>query len=100
MIRHFILWQLKDEYSDEEKTGILENIKSHLEGLKGQVPGLTDIHVQICGLPSSSADAMLDSVLESADALAQYRVHPAHVHVADTYVRPFVKQRICMDFEI
>ena len=29
-----------------------------------------------------------------------YAVHPEHVAVADTYVRPFTAVRICMDYEI
>ena len=56
----------------------------------GQVPGLVDVKVQIDGvLPSSNADVMLDSTLESAEALKGYAVHPAHVAVADGKVRPY-----------
>ena len=43
---------------------------------------------------------MLDSTLESPDALKGYAVHPAHVAVADTYVRPFTEVRLCLDYEI
>ena len=52
------------------------------------------------GLPSSNADVMLESTLESEDALKGYAVHPAHVEVADMKVRPFTKTRTCLDFEI
>ena len=52
------------------------------------------------GLASSNADLMLDSTFESEDALKNYAVHPAHVEVADTLVRPFTAQRSCLDFEI
>ena len=43
---------------------------------------------------------MLDSTLESYDALKVYAKHPAHVAVADTKVRPYTVQRSCLDFEI
>lgn len=100
MVKHIILWNLKDEFSTEEKEAIKAGIKSGLEGLKGQVPGLLEITVHTNGLPSSNADLMLDSTLENEEALKSYAIHPAHVAVADTKVRPFTKTRMCLDFEI
>lgn len=98
MIKHIILWQLKDELSDEDKIQIRAGIKEGLEGLQGKIPGLTEIHVQTDFLPSSNADVMLDSTFESEEALKCYAVHPEHVKVADEKVRPYTKNRVCMDF--
>lgn len=100
MVKHIILWQLKDELSEEEKKNVMAGIKEGLEGLKGVVPGLIEIHVQTEKLASSNADVLLDSTLESEEALKGYAVHPAHVNVADTKVRPFTKSRVCIDYEI
>ena len=100
MVKHVILWQLKDELSAEQKNTVKAEIKKGLEGLAGKVPGLVDIKVNINGLPTSNADLMLDSTLESFDALKGYAVHPAHVAVADGVVRPNTKQRVCLDYEI
>lgn len=100
MVKHIILWQLKDELSAEEKETIKEGIKEGLEGLAGQVPGLTEIKVQIECLASSNVDVMLDSTFVDEEALKGYAVHPAHVEVADTKVRPYTKSRACMDFEV
>ena len=61
MVKHIILWQLKDELSAAEKAEIKANIKTGLEGLAGQIPGLVEVHVNINGLPSSNADLMLDT---------------------------------------
>ena len=99
MVRHVILWQLKDEYTPAEKTSIAAGIKEGLEGLVGVVPGLVSARVEINPLPSASCDVMLDSVLESPETLAAYRDHPAHVAVANSRVRPFVRTRLCMDVE-
>ena len=99
MVRHVILWQLKDEYSEDEKQTIRKGIKEGLEILVGQIPGLLELHVQTEFLTSSNVDAMLDSTMESPDALAAYTVHPAHVAVATGKVRPFVKLRTVMDYE-
>ncbi|MBO7476371.1 MAG: Dabb family protein [Salinivirgaceae bacterium] len=100
MVKHVILWQLKDELSAEQKNAVKAEIKKGLEGLTGKVPGLVEIKVNINGLPTSNADLMLDSTLESFDALKGYAVHPAHVAVADGVVRPNTKLRVCLDYEI
>lgn len=98
MVKHVILWKLKDGLID--KAAVKAGIKAGLEGLKGVVPGLVDIVVRTEGLASSNADVMLDSTLESEAALKGYAVHPAHVEVANTKVRPFTQTRMCLDFEI
>lgn len=100
MVKHVILWTLKETLSEEEKKQVMQGIKEGLEGLKGQVPGLVDIHVQIDKLESSNADLMLDSTFETAEALKGYSVHPAHVAVADGKVRPYTASRTCLDYEI
>ena len=101
MVKHIILWKLRSELSEEQKKEVALAIKTGLEGLKGQVPGLLDIHVQATGqLPSSNADIMLDSTLESPEALQNYAVHPAHVAVANGIVRPNTELRTCLDFEV
>lgn len=100
MVKHIILWTLK-EMSEDEKAKVKSEIKTGLEALVGKVPGLVDVKVNIDGrLASSNADLMLDSTLESAEALAAYAKHPEHVKVADEKVRPFTAGRTCLDYEI
>lgn len=101
MVKHIILWTLNPELSADEKNEIKAGIKAGLEGLVGKVPGLIDVKVNIDGrLDSSNADVMLDSTLESPEALKAYATHPDHVAVANTKVRPYTAQRSCLDFEI
>jgi hypothetical protein len=98
MVKHIILWTLNPELSDTEKVTVKAGIKAGLEGLRGVVPGLTDIVVRTEGLASSNADVMLDSTLESEGALKGCAVHPAHVQVANEKVRPFTQTRLCLDY--
>lgn len=101
MVKHIILWTLNPELSEEEKLKVKKGIKAGLEGLVGKVPGLIDVKVNIDGrLSSSNADVMLDSTLESEEALRGYAQHPDHVAVANTKVRPYTVSRSCLDFEI
>lgn len=100
MVKHVILWTLKEEYSEEEKMQIKKGIKEGLEGLKGQIPGLVDITVNIEGLASSTVDLMLDSTFEDEASLKAYSIHPAHVAVADGKVRPYTASRACLDYQV
>lgn len=101
MVKHIILWTLNPELSDEQKEEVKKGIKAGLESLKGVVPGLIDVKVNVDGrLTSSNCDVMLDSTLESEEALKAYAVHPAHVEIANTKVRPYTVQRTCLDFEV
>lgn len=100
MVKHVILWTIKDEFSDEQKSEIKKGVKEGLENLKGKIPGLIDIRVNINGLESSNADMMLDSTFEDEASLKGYAVHPEHVAVADSKVRPYTATRKCLDYEV
>ena len=96
MVEHIILWKLKDEANTAE---VKQGIKAGLEGLMGVIPGLVEIRVETEVLPSSNVDVMLYSAFTDETALKGYAVHPAHVEVADTKVRPFTAVRSCIDFQ-
>ena len=99
MVKHVILWKIKEEYTGEKLAEIKKGIKEGLEGLAGNIPGLLSIKVNTEGLPSSNVDLMLDSTFDSPESLKGYSVHPKHVAVADTKVRPYTEGRYCLDYE-
>ena len=47
MVKHIILWTLNPELSDEQKEEVKKGIKAGLESLKGVVPGLIDVKVNV-----------------------------------------------------
>lgn len=101
MVKHIILWKLRDDLSEEEKARVKQGIKAGLEGLAGRIPGLVNITVNVDGrLDSSNADVMLDSTFTDEEALQAYAVHPEHVAVADGKVRPYTCLRTCLDYMI
>ena len=95
MVKHIILWKLKEEYNNDT---VKQGIKEGLQSLKGKIPGLIEIKVRTEKLPSSTADVMLYSVFENEQALKDYSVHPEHQAVANSKVRPFTQNRSCIDF--
>lgn len=100
MVKHIILWKLKEDISGAEKTEIMKNAKNALESLNGKIGGLKEIHLQTESLSSSNADMMLVSSFDNAESLAGYQKHPLHISAADNFVRPFTEQRLCLDFEV
>lgn len=100
MVKHVILWTLKEEIQGDEKESVKAGIKEGLEGLKGKIPGLIDIKVNTNPLDSSNCDVMLDSSFEDEASLKGYSIHPEHVAVANGKVRPFTQSRVCMDYEV
>ena len=98
MIKHVILWKLKD-MTDSEKAKVKADAKAALEALDGKIEGLVSIKVNTIALPTSNCDMMLDSAFDSTEALAGYQKHPLHQAVANTFVRPFTEVRLCLDYE-
>ena len=71
MVKHIILWKLKEDCNNND---VKKNIKENLESLSGKIPGLLKIQVQTEKLASSNADVMLYSEFErSSQGQFQYR---------------------------
>ncbi len=76
MIRHIVLWKLKDK---PNKAANAVRIKQLLEGLRGRIPGLLKIEVGIDFSDTDhSADVVLLSEFTDRDALDVYQGHPLH----------------------
>ena len=97
MVKHMVMWKLKEGFSEEERAAILQGMKEGLEGMVGGVPGLLSAKVYTELMPSSTVDVMLECELESPEAMKNYVGHPVHVAVADEKVRPFTCSRTCVN---
>ena len=100
MVKHVIIWNLKDTLTAEEKQSVKLAAKQNLEALVGKIDGLIDLKIETDFLPTSSGEMMLDSTFESFEALKAYAIHPAHQAAANEFVRPYTASRSCVDFEI
>ena len=98
MVKHMIIWKMKDEVADKAAT--VAAIKEALEGLVGKIDGLLEMHILTECYPCSAGDVMMDSTLVDYAALEAYQKHPAPVAVADGLVRPVMCQRLSFDYEV
>ena len=100
MIYHIVMWNFKPEVEESKKPALKAAMAENLKGLVGQVPGLLTVEFVENTISSSTHDIALVTTLEKAEDIQVYATHPAHVHVADTYVRPYVCDRVCLDCEL
>ena len=92
MIKHIVMWKLRDKADAAE-------IKERLEALAGRIPGLLNIEVGIDFLESEqSADVVLYSELESREALDTYQNHAEHMAVVPL-VKAAAVSRTVVDYE-
>lgn len=98
MVNHIVMWNFKPEVPEAEKETIKKAMEENLKSLVGKVPGLLTVDFVSNPLSSSTHDIALVTTLEKAEDVAIYGAHPEHVKVADTYVRPYVKDRACLDY--
>lgn len=100
MIKHIVMWKLKDHAEDADKATNAIKLKALLETCRHIVPGLVKLEV---GLASATLEATYDVVLYSEftdkAALDAYQEHPVH-----QAIKPFIGavrlERQCMDFEV
>jgi quinol monooxygenase YgiN len=100
MIKHIVMWTLKDQ---AEGAGAEENgkkIKQMLEALNGKIPGLLHLEVGLDIFQASpSWQVVLYSELESREALQGYQQHPEHQRCVE-FVKKVVVDRGVVDYEI
>ena len=99
MVKHIVLWKLKEELSTEEKNRVKRELKEALESLKNRIKEIVEIKVNVEGLEGSTVDVLLESTFENETALKAYAVHPDHVAVGMEKIKPFMAERICYDYE-
>nr|WP_294494951.1 Dabb family protein [uncultured Mediterraneibacter sp.] len=99
MVHHIVMWKFRPDIEEERKPELKRAMKEKLSSLVGKVPGLLTVEFVEEPLPSSTHDIALVTTLEKAEDISVYGNHPAHVAVADTYIRPYVTERACLDYQ-
>ncbi|MDR1644332.1 MAG: Dabb family protein [Tannerellaceae bacterium] len=100
MIRHIVMFQLKEFASPDEKLATMEAIKDALEALPGKIDVLRSIRVDFNINPSEAWDMVLTAGLDSLEDVRLYADHPAHTAVATNLIAPVKINRACVDCEV
>ena len=99
MIKHIILFTLKDEAEGNSKAANIQEAKAILEGMNGKIPGLIKVEVGVdYSATGDSADMVLYSEFESREALKDYAGHPVHQAVLP-FIKSIITGRRLVDYE-
>jgi Stress responsive A/B Barrel Domain. len=99
MIRHIVLFKLKEFETEEAKHVAMQAIKAGLEGLLGKIDVLKSIRVDFNCNPEESWDIILTTEFDSLQDLNIYATHPEHVAVGKQFIGPVKADRACVDYE-
>ncbi len=100
MIRHVVLWTIKDSIDGVNKPEAIVNMKHKLESLSGKIDGLISLQVGLNKNTNPDAyDICLITEHISWEALTIYQEHPLHKEVA-AYVGNVRKNRAVTDYEL
>ena len=98
MLKHVVMWKLKETAEGKTKAENAQFMKEHLEALWGVVPELKSVEVGINVKESDMAyDAVLIAEFENEAALAAYKIHPEHVKIS-SYCKKIQESRVVVDF--
>ena len=98
MIKHIVLFKMRDDIEAEHKETELQVIKAGLEALLGIVPSLRSMEVGINMNPAEKFDLALISTFDDMEGLNAYAVHPDHLAVGKR-IKAMLDVRACNDFE-
>jgi hypothetical protein len=100
MIKHIVLWTVKNRENEQNREETVAAIKKRIEGMRGRIPGLLHIEGGIDFTRSADSwDIALYAELESREALAGYHVHPVHEEFK-AFIGSHRGQRSLIDYEV
>lgn len=99
MIKHIVMWKLKESSEGHNKKSLAHQLKEKLEKLVPLIPEITRLEVGIDHSDSPQAsDIVLCSEFPSWEALESYRIHPDHQAVAQ-WLGTITLERRVVDYE-
>jgi hypothetical protein len=100
MIKHIVMWKLKEEAEGATATENAAKMKSMLEALQDKIEVLGTIEVGIDVFASApECDVVLYSEFKTRADLDVYQVHPEH-QACVAFIRNVVAERRVVDYEI
>lgn len=100
MIKHIVLWKLKEHAEGADKARNAAKMKKELEALKDKIVQIRHIEVGVNCIPSDAAyDVALYSEFANEQDLNMYQTHPEHMKVAD-FIGRIRESRVVVDYTV
>ena len=99
MVKHIVLWKIKDLVEGRSKKGSILLLKEALEGLRGKIPQIQALEVGVNFNPAETAsDLSLYTEFKDREDLDLYQQHPEHLKVVEL-VKKHASERRVSDYE-
>lgn len=98
MVKHIVMFKLKDSLSVNEKQECICAFKAAIEALPSVIDFIRFVRVSGNINPDETWDICLESEFDTLEDVKKYAVHPAHVTAA-SLLKEAKENRACVDFE-
>ena len=98
MVKHIVLFKLKEELPATEKQAVINQFKEAIEALPAKISVIRKIEVGLNVNPAEAWDIALYSEFDSLEDVKTYAVHPDHV-AAGKLLSDVKLNRACVDYE-
>ena len=99
MVKHIVLFKLKDEVPETDKLVVMNKFKEAIEALPAKISVIRKIEVGLNMNPGESWHIALYSEFDNLDDVKLYATHPDHV-AAGKIIAEAKESRSCVDYEI
>lgn len=99
MVKHIVLFKLKDEASAADKLAAMHNFKKAIEALPAKISVIRKIEVGLNINPGESWSIALYSEFDTLEDVKFYAAHPDHV-AAGKLLADVKENRACVDYEV
>ena len=98
MVKHIVLFKLKDEVPEAEKLVVMNKFKEAIEALPAVIPVIRKIEVGLNTNPGETWHIALYSEFDNLDDVKFYATHPLHV-AAGKIIAEAKESRACVYYE-
>lgn len=100
MIKHIVMWNIKDNIEGRTKLDNAKFIKEKMEQLKDFIEEVVTLEVGINIVEGEATkDLVLNAEFASLEDLNIYQEHPNHLEIVKL-VKPYLEGRVVIDYEI
>lgn len=99
MVKHIVLFKLKEEIPAAEKLAVMNRFKEAIEALPAKIAVIRKIEVGLNINPGESWHIALYSEFDTLDDVKFYATHPDHV-AAGKIIAEAKDSRSCVDYEV
>ena len=99
MVKHIVMFKLKETLSAEEKLDVMNRFKVAIEALPAKIDVIRKVFVGLNMNESEKWDICLESEFDTLEDVKAYAVHPDHVAAAGI-LKDAKLDRACVDYEM